>query len=460
MPELQYERVQAALLQTDLAVVAPYMLQLMLRNVATSGFTFVAPPSPSDPPGSPPRLSRPGCILASPSYPVNLPSVNQDYVHHWVRDAAVAAIEMSHNPVALGPGGVSQQLCDYVAFSRTCQDDAIENDCFYRAAFRIDGTIRPGWSDQKDGPALQELAFVEALPRLDEASKATARAVAQVDVDRIVAGWADDTDTRSPWEEIVGASFARAAQLRCLQEVTSSNALGLTVPAGLDDAIAGLTDALASHWSPADRWYASVRLLAGSTTDLDGYDPNADVVMACIYGAVPCTDPKLLATAAKVRAQYDVGGAGEYPINVADRARGVGPLIGRYPSDIYDGDTSDDVQHPTRGHPWALCTANFAELYYRLARRFDDGDGVPWDELSGPFFAQVGLDAATVDDGAQAAAVAEQLRGAGDRMLQALIYHSDDYELSEQFDAGTGYEKSVTNLTWSYAAYLSAVRAR
>ena len=28
------------------------------------------------------------------------------------------------------------------------------------------------------------------------------------------------------------------------------------------------------------------------------------------------------------------------------------------------------------------------------------------------------------------------------------------------FDARTGYEKSVTNLTWSYAAYLSAVRAR
>src|SRR4051812_46741751 len=108
MPELRYERVQAALLQTDLAAVAPYMLQLMLRNVATSGFAFVAPPNPDDPPGSPPRVSKPGCILASPSYPANLSSVNQNlssvnqyYVYHWVRDAAVAAIEMSHNPVAL-----------------------------------------------------------------------------------------------------------------------------------------------------------------------------------------------------------------------------------------------------------------------------------------------------------------------------------------------------------------------
>ena len=33
-------------------------------------------------------------------------------------------------------------------------------------------------------------------------------------------------------------------------------------------------------------------------------------------------------------------------------------------------------------------------------------------------------------------------------------------DLSEQFDRTTGFEKSVANLTWSYAAYLSAVRAR
>ena len=44
-------------------------------------------------------------------------------------------------------------------------------------------------------------------------------------------------------------------------------------------------------------------------------------------------------------------------------------------------------------------------------------------------------------------------------MLQAVIFHSDNLELSEQFDATTGYEKSVSNLSWSYASYLSAVRA-
>ena len=42
----------------------------------------------------------------------------------------------------------------------------------------------------------------------------------------------------------------------------------------------------------------------------------------------------------------------------------------------------------------------------------------------------------------------------------AAAFHSDNLELSEQFDATTGYEKSVSNLSWSYASYLSAVRAR
>ena len=71
-----------------------------------------------------------------------------------------------------------QQLCDYVAFSQLCQDGASAADDFYRAAYQIDGTVRDG-SDQKDGPALQNIALAAALPRLDAASQATAKTIAQ-----------------------------------------------------------------------------------------------------------------------------------------------------------------------------------------------------------------------------------------------------------------------------------------
>ena len=54
----------------------------------------------------------------------------------------------------------------------------------------------------------------------------------------------------------------------------------------------------------------------------------------------------------------------------------------------------------------------------------------------------------------------DALVAAGDRMLRAIIFHSASDHLSEQFDKVTGYEKSVRNLTWSYAAMLSALRGR
>jgi glucoamylase len=55
---------------------------------------------------------------------------------------------------------------------------------------------------------------------------------------------------------------------------------------------------------------------------------------------------------------------------------------------------------------------------------------------------------------------AAALQSAGDQMLQAIVFHSDHFELSEQFDATTGYAKSVSNLSWSYASFLSAIRAK
>ncbi len=127
-------------------------------------------------------------------------------------------------------------------------------------------------------------------------------------------------------------------------------------------------------------------------------------------------------------------------------------MLGRYPGDVYDGDTDALAGD----HPWALSTANFAELYYRLAGKITSSRTLPADSLSAPFFAQAGIDVTT----AAPLDAATALRAAGDRMLGAIVFHSDHLELSEQFDAVTGFEKSVSNLSWSYAAFLSAIRAR
>ncbi len=105
--------------------------------------------------------------------------------------------------------------------------------------------------------------------------------------------------------------------------------------------------------------------------------------------------------------------------------------------------------------PGRCARASFAELYYRLASAITAAGTIPLDANSTEFFNQVGVNSSTTP-----AAAATALQSAGDQMLQAIVFHSDHLELSEQFDATSGYEKSVSNLSWSYASFLSAVRAR
>src|SRR5204863_7948979 len=101
------------------------------------------------------------------------------------------------------------------------------------------------------------------------------------------------------------------------------------------------------------------------------------------------------------------------------------------------------------------CSCNFAELYYRVAKAITTKNTIPLDANSTEFFNDVGVTGSTTPS-----AAAAEVQAAGDQMLQAVVFHSDHLELSEQFDASSGYEKSVSNLSWSYAAFLSATRAR
>ena len=435
-------RPQIAFESVDLETIARHMYALMLRNVASDGFVF------RDPYG---LVSKPGCIIAAPSYPGLTPGIDQDYVYHWVRDAAITIDEIA--AAEAGADGDAQPLVDYVGFAQLCQRNAVPT--LAHAVFKVDGTPRP-WTEQSDGPAVQTLAILGFYDRLDPANQATARAVMQVNVDYLVGAY--DQPTRNLWEEKDGLSFfTRSVHLACLRAVAASD-VGLTVPAATGEAIAALEAALGRHWNGT----VYVSMLAPpapgdaarpTVPTEDGYDPNIDIVCAAIYGAVSVTDPKLLATAAALRTQWeDPASQAYYAVNGTDKALGLGPLLGRYPGDHYDG----DVAHPVEGgHPWALCTANFAELYYRIANAIVRDGHVPADNLTRNFFAQVG-----VAEGASVDAVAGDLRNAGDAMLRAIIYHSDHLELSEQFDGTSGFERSVRNLTWSYAAFLSAVRAR
>jgi len=430
MGELQYSRVTLSSAQANLIAVAPYMFWLMFRNIASDGLVFEDPMNSG-------VLSQPGCVLAAPSWENSLTHVTQDYVYNWTRDAAIVAIEL-----AAGALPSNQPLIDYVQFAQTCQNSGGDFD---RGSYLINGTPR-NWTDQSDGPALQTLAILQLFGQLDAPTQGVANAVIAANLNFLQNAY--QGETYNLWEEEYGASFfARSVQLRCFQTVTA-NTVGIAVPGWLSTAIPWLENALEGHWN--GQYYQS--MLPVPTDYRAPYDPNIDIVMAAIYGAVSVSDTKLLATAALLRSQWaDPASPYFYPINGADQQRGLGPMLGRYPGDVYDGDTDAQIGD----HPWAVSTANFAELYYRLATQITTSGTVPLDNLSAGFFSQVGVDASTTP-----AAAAAALQGAGDQMLQAVLFHSDHLELSEQFDATSGYEKSVANLSWSYASFLSAVRAK
>jgi glucoamylase len=418
--------------QPDLAESAAYIFWLMLRNVASDTVVFTDRADSQ-------QSSRPGCIIASPSFPSDQSTVARNYVYNWTRDAAIVAIEL-----AAGPLPTNRPLIDYVRFVHACQTSASELGHLDRASFLVDGTPRD-WTDQSDGPALQTLAILRLFGKLDRPTQVMATAVITANLNFLRTAYQDGT--YNLWEEGYGTSFfARSVQLKCFQAITA-NAIGIPVPDWLSTAISWLQSALDNHWN--GQYYQSLLPIPAGQAP---YDPNIDVVMAAVYGAVAVTDTRLLATAELLRSQWaDPGSAYYYPINGADQQRGVGPMLGRYPGDLYDGDT----RVPNGDHPWALATANFAELYYRLAKQISSAAAIPLDDLSADFFSQLGVNTSTTPTAAAAA-----LRAAGDRMLHAVIFHSDDRRLSEQFDAVTGYEKSVRNLSWSYASFLSAVRAR
>lgn len=429
-----YGTVRPDVAQIDFSAVAGRMFALMMRNVASDGFAFTDPADPS-------RFSLPGCIIASPSYAKNLATVHQNYVYNWTRDAALAALEIAAVGMPAGIGG-SGPLDDYVRFADACQRSA--PDLLARGAWTIEATPRD-WSDQNDGPALQTIAVLTAYEQLDASVQPLARKVADTNIAFLLADDRYREPSTNLWEEVNGQSFfTTAVQLECFRKV-QANAAGVTVPAGLPAAIDYLAAELERHWDGTR--YISV---LDSTNLRPEYDPNIDIVQASIYGAVPVTDPRLLATAAQLRDRWAPPGAA-YPVNVTDDAAGIGPLFGRYPGDTYDGDIGDS----STDHPWALCTANFAQLNYEVAAAIVKSGQRPTDELCAAFFTQIGVTAGT-----STAETCTLLREAGDRMLRAVIYHSDHLELSEQFDGVTGFEKSVRDLTWSYAAYLSAVRAR
>lgn len=140
----------------------------------------------------------------------------------------------------------------------------------------------------------------------------------------------------------------------------------------------------------------------------------------------------------------------EYPINLK---RGRAVAIGRYPGDIYDGHSTSIAS------PWFLATAAMAEMHYLIARWYQTKD-ISVTDVSGPFWSQYASGETFTKGTSEHTAVLKGLCAHADEYLDIIREYAGDGTLSEQFHRVDGRRHGAVSLTWSHAAFLTALAAR
>ena len=164
-----------------------------------------------------------------------------------------------------------------------------------------------------------------------------------------------------------------------------------------------------------------------------------------------------------------------YPINYEDgidvEDRPLGPAVGRYPEDRYDGSATNTV-----GNPWLLASAAIAEQSYILAAYYaqrpihmtaalssfcDSFYNLPEAELDGERDGFTALqDVIPVGTDLHKRVLRRFVRY-GDTFLRRLkLYVGADGDLHEQYDRQTGQMRGARQLTWSHTAFVRAVWSR
>ena len=258
-------------------------------------------------------------------------------------------------------------------------------------------------------------------------------------------------------EEITGKSFfSRTAQRQAIDKLEKSSLKTSIAPEKkIPEIIQALTTSLEEHWANDLGHYRSILNGKAKNGALRGHELNIDIVFACTYNGLTCFDERMIATVAKLRDEFEK----LYPINEQDRELDIGPLIGRYPGDKYDGTVN---QGEDMGHPWPLCTANLARFYYQCMIEIANIPYVTITEPMEPFFKQIGFKQSgkISKSSREYNDLQSALLSAGDKLMRAIVYHSDHLELSEQFDRTHGTCMSVRSLTWSYSSFIASSRIR
>lgn len=373
----------------------------------------------------------PGVVIASPQ------RANPDYFRHWVRDAGLVmkvVVKLAERASTMAEKNYWEaRLVDYVVFSRQNQLSRTLVG-LGEPIFEVTGApfLGPWGRPQNDGPALRAVALIEwAHTLLDRGQETTVRewlydstlpaqTVIKADLEYVSNHWRESNFDL--WEEVKGDHFfTRMAQRKALVD-------GAVLADRLKDPAAAawyrlqaslLDQELSKHWN-GNFITATLNRTEGADYKHSGLDVAVILgVLRAPHNIYNAQNPQVQQTFVKLVQQF----AKFYPINT--RFPELAPALGRYTEDLYGG------THFNGGNPWVLTTLAAAELCYQFAAH------------------------------SSSVSLAESWVARGDAFVQRTQFHANaDGSLSEQMDRESGYMTSARDLTWNYAAILTASWAR
>jgi len=379
----------------------------------------------------------PGVVIAGTT------KAHPDYFYHWVRDAALVmnVVGRMANHAPAQRRRYDDLLAGFAAFSRKNQETPTFTG-LGEPKFYVTGKayLEPWGRPQNDGPALRASTFIrwatrlldegrcgEVVPNLYDA-KLPSDSLIKRDLEFVAHHWRESCFDL--WEEINGTHFyTRLAQRRALVDgAVLADRLGDGAAATFyREQAATITLDLKRFWNPSRKVIMPTLDRTGGIEYKDS-DLDTSVLLAIIHsgedrGDWSPSDPRVQSTlnalVEKFRTIYKVNDNGQ-----------TGVALGRYPEDRYDG-----VGTGSEGNPWFLTTLSAAELLYRSASR-------------------------EAAEGGDARAVKLRRRDADSFMTRALAHAGSDGRMAEQFNRYTGLEQGAKNLTWSFAAHVSAALSR
>jgi glucoamylase len=332
--------------------------------------------------------------------------------------------------------------------------------------------------------------------------------IIRLDLDYVAANWRQSTSVSSIipwcranepclrfdlWEEINSTSFfTTAVQHRSLREGSSlafkleryaesrvydTQANGVLCfmqvcsgPCSEYFTFSDMNATAQSFWNPRDRY-----IIANTGGGRSGLDANT--VLASIHtfdpaaGCDPITFQPCSDRALANLKKYVDSFRAVYPIN--QPVQKSDPVAtGRYPEDVYFGGNVRSACVLSRGseltffdeQPWYLATLAVAEQLYDALLTWDGLGAIAVTPTSKAFFDQFSSDISPGtyrSDSSTYVQLSDAIRAHADGFVKIVArFTPPDGRLAEQFDKKSGNPTSADDLTWSYAATLTAFRSR